>query len=412
MEPALSAVRGFFPLDEQLDLDRSELTPHAQESLVRLASWVPFGPAADLLEGLLGVRVSKSSARRHTLAAGEAGLQDWEEQTAALQQRLPEAASGASQQVMSADGAMVPLVGGGWAEVKTLVMGEVKENRRREKQVENLSYCSRLTDVAGFEQATLLEVHRRGLEQASAVAAVADGADWLQGFIDYHRADAVRILDFAHAAEYVQAIGEAVREAGYRLPANWLEGVLHRLKHDGPERVLLHLARLCQRCATPEVRGKWQYLLPRHSQMQYPLYQAAGWPIGSGMVESANKLVVQARLKGAGMHWKPDHVNPMLLLRNAVCNDRWNETWQARGKQAALRRQQKREHQRRVRLQQVAHQLVLLVLPFMHGVVSQQVPARPPTAPASKGRTEAQYRWGRRPVSPRGALLKAGFAKV
>jgi hypothetical protein len=223
MEPAQRVGRGFFPLDEQSDLDRSELTPHAQESLVRLASWVPFGPAAELLEGLLGVRVSKSSARRFTLEAGEAGLQEWEEQTATLQQQVAEAPAGANQQVMSADGAMVPLVGGEWAEVKTLVMGEIKENPQGEKQVENLSYCSRLTDVAGFEQATLLEMHRRGLEHASVVAAVADGADRLQGFSEYHRADAVRILDFAHAAEYVQAIGQAVRESGHRLPAGWLE---------------------------------------------------------------------------------------------------------------------------------------------------------------------------------------------
>jgi hypothetical protein len=35
--------------------------------------------------------------------------------------------------------------------------------------------------------------------------------------------------------------------------------------------------------------------------MQYPMYQEAGWPIGSGSVESANKVVVEARLKGAGM---------------------------------------------------------------------------------------------------------------
>ncbi|MSP14427.1 MAG: hypothetical protein EXR62_15925, partial [Chloroflexi bacterium] len=40
-----------------------------------------------------------------------------------------------------------------------------------------------------------------------------------------------------------------------------------------------------------------------------------------------NKLVVQARLKGAGMHWARQHVNPMLALRNVVCNDRWEEAW-------------------------------------------------------------------------------------
>jgi len=143
----------------------------------------------------------------------------------------------------------------------------------------------------------------------------------------------VRVLDFAHAAEYVSAIEDAVRQAGRRLPKRWLEGVLHRLKYEGSERVLSHLGFLCQRCDDPEVSKKLQYLSQRGAHMQYPSYQAAGWPIGSGLVENANKLVVEARLKGAGMHWKRENVNPLLILRNAVCNDRWRETWQQRMKQ-------------------------------------------------------------------------------
>ena len=52
-----------------------------------------------------------------------------------------------------------------------------------------------------------------------------------------------------------------------------------------------------------------------------------GYPIGSGAVESANKLVVEARLKGSGMHWARDHVNLMVALRTIVCSDRWEEAW-------------------------------------------------------------------------------------
>ena len=61
--------------------------------------------------------------------------------------------------------------------------------------------------------------------------------------------------------------------------------------------------------------------------MQYPTFRDQGWPIGSGMVESANKNVVEARLKGTGMHWERSHVNPLLALRTAVCNERWQELW-------------------------------------------------------------------------------------
>jgi hypothetical protein len=150
--------------------------------------------------------------------------------------------------------------------------------------------------------------------------------EWLQGLVDYHRADAVRILDFAHAAEYINEIGQAVRTAGGRLPATWLEGVLHRLKHQGPQRVLTHLTWLAARYPGSGVQEKLTYLQKREAHMQYPAYREAGWPIGSGSVESANKLVVEARLKGAGMRWGRQNVNPMLVLRNTVCNRQWDET--------------------------------------------------------------------------------------
>jgi hypothetical protein len=162
-------------------------------------------------------------------------------------------------------------------------------------------YFSRLSDATHFAQAALVETHRRGLEKATEVAAVQDGAEWLQGLVDYHRADAVRILDFPHAAEYINEIGEAVRAAGGRLPAGWLTGVLHRLKAEGPARVLKHLAWLAARFPSALIQENLSYLQKREAHMQYPSYQQAGWPIGSGSVESANKLVVEARLKGAGM---------------------------------------------------------------------------------------------------------------
>lgn len=40
------------------------------------------------------------------------------------------------------------------------------------------------------------------------------------------------------------------------------------------------------------------------------------------MVESGNKPVVEARLKGVGMHWRRENLNPLLGLRNIVWNDR------------------------------------------------------------------------------------------
>ena len=75
-----------------------------------------------------------------------------------------------------------------------------------------------------------------------------------------------------------------------------------------------------------EMREPLLYLEKREAHLNYPDFTQSGWPIGSGSVESANKVGVQARMKGSGMHWKRENVNPMLCLRNALCSDRWEES--------------------------------------------------------------------------------------
>jgi alpha/beta superfamily hydrolase len=91
------------------------LTPWLQASLVRLGSWMPVAHAARELGWLSrapgGALVSESVAARLTEAAGAASVA---EQTAAseeLERRpTPEPAGPATLQV-SADGAMISLVG-------------------------------------------------------------------------------------------------------------------------------------------------------------------------------------------------------------------------------------------------------------------------------------------------------------
>jgi hypothetical protein len=319
---------GFSPLDEELDLGNTGLTPQAEEGLVRLSTWLPFGRAAELLAALTGVQVSRGRARRRTQAAGVAYEAVQTEEADAIRRTLPEAPPGAEHQVISADGAFVPLRHGVWAEVKMLAIGDVQAGPDGEAGTGHLSYFARLAEAETFAQLALVETHRRGLERAPAVCAVTDGAEWLQGFVEEHRPDAVRILDFPHAAGDVSQIGQAVTQAGTDLPPTWLDEQLHTLKHEGPDAVLATLRRLAARHPQlEEVGTALAYLQKREEQMQYPRYQAAGWPIGSGIVESANKLVMQVRLKGAGMHWSEVSVNPMLALRTAACSDRWEEAW-------------------------------------------------------------------------------------
>src|SRR5205823_31094 len=254
-----------------------------------------------------------------------------------------------------------------------------------------------------FSQQALVELHRRGVEQADAVCAVTDGAEWLQGFTDDHCPKAIRILDFAHAAEYVSAIGQLATEAGSELSPNWLEEQLHSLKHEGPEPVLAQLRTLqVQHPSVALLSEKLAYLEKREAHMQYPTYQEAGWPIGSGMVESANKLIVEARLKGAGMHWEPAHVNPMLALRTAVCSERWDEAWQEIIHQQRSHRHMQRRQVALTRLRSAPTSLMRLLLRFYPSPPKVETPsarlAHPAATLPGSSRPSSFHPWKRTPA--------------
>lgn len=332
MRCARAVRRGFFPLDEELQLLAGHYTPTLYEGMTRLSTWMPFARAVKEMGYFRHTQVTEATVRRQTEAAGAAYVAVQEQAVAQLERATPPAPQGPEQQFLSVDGAFVPLVGGEWAEVKTMVIGEVE----RPKQVKDelviqtraLSYFSRLTDSTTFQRLALVETHRRGVETAGAVGAVTDGAEWCQSFVDFHRSDAVRILDFPHAGEHLAQIGQAVFGEGTAATETWFTQQLHRLKHDGPAAVLAEVRQLAEAHADwPEVIEPVAYLEKREAHMQYPTFQAAGWPIGDGAVESGNKLVVEARLKGSGMHWARRHVDPLLALRNLACNDRWEEGW-------------------------------------------------------------------------------------
>ncbi len=190
-----------------------------------------------------------------------------------------------------------------------------------EPHTTQLSYFSRLTDADTFQRLAWVETHRRGVTGAADVCGVVDGADWCQGFLDWHCRDAVRILDFAHAAEYVAKAARAAWGPATPALASWLGRWLHQLEHGDPAAVLAALEAL----PSVAVMGPagvehpretaLQYLTKRRAQIDYATFLAARYPIGSGPVESANKVVMEARLKGSGMHSARPNVNPMLALR-------------------------------------------------------------------------------------------------
>ncbi|HWE64029.1 MAG TPA: hypothetical protein VHB98_20125 [Chloroflexota bacterium] len=367
------ATGGFSPLDEELGLlPQVTLTPTLVESVVRLGSWIPFTQTPTLLAHFVHTQVSEATVTRLTERAGAAYEAVQEAQYAQLQQDAGPLVQGPPLQQVSVDGAMVPLVHKQWVEAKTVAIGTVQPPRHQADgtvaiHTSDLSYFSRVADCHDFTEKATIETMRRGTLTAGTVCGVVDGAVWEQGFLDVQCPAAVRILDWPHGVGYLANVAQALYGVDTNENHAWLAAQRQTLLHGDPQ-VVLHKLRGLQEELTLQagegppppalavITESLEYLDKRAEQIRYAAFRALGYPIGSGAVESANKLVVEARLKGAGMHWAPAHVNPLLALRGMACSDRWEEGWPQLVTQwrAQARTQTRERRQRRQAARQAA----------------------------------------------------------
>lgn len=348
MDAARTVEPGFFPLDEELALGPGWFSPTLQQALVLLGAAVPFRQVVPALALLGRVTISGSTVRRLTEQAGAALVAVEDAAVTAIERTLPRTPVGAARQQVSVDGVMVPLRGGEWREAKTMVVGALSHTHPG--KAEALSYVSRIQDLEQFTRLATGELHRRGSYAAALVVGVVDGAPWCQSFFDHHLPRAIRVLDFPHAVEHLSRASQACFGLGSAQASDWLGVQAHTLRHGDPQKVIDAVAALPVETAPDpvlagSVRNKVQtYLQTRLPQLAYAAFAAQDLPIGSGIVESANKLVVEGRLKGAGMHWAAQNADSMLALRCALGGQRWDDAWQqlSHQRRAAARRSRPR----------------------------------------------------------------------
>lgn len=67
----------------------------------------------------------------------------------------------------------------------------------------------------------------------------------------------------------------------------------------------------CENCVNLD-----HYICTNQEHINYPEYESKGYFIGSGAIESGNKVVLQKRLKQAGMRWEPETAQYILTLKS------------------------------------------------------------------------------------------------
>jgi Uncharacterised protein family (UPF0236) len=283
--------------------------------------------AARVLEHY-GFEVSVSAVRETTLRHAQRASKKLEEHYEKPFRLLP--AVGAEQVIAEADGTMICTVAPG------------KRNGKRPRDWKEIRLSA--AQAQGQEQtvyaatfSSVEEVGRRwghcarsvGWGLNSEIHALGDGAEWIRlQTKEVFGPQGKFTCDFFHVSEYLGAAAQSCRASA---PDQWRRTQQARLKRGASEKVIEALAEHLEPASTPDedapVRNGHRYLTNRTDCLDYPRALKLGLPIGSGMIESGHRHVLQARLKKAGTAWLIEHADRMANLRVLRANGQWLSLW-------------------------------------------------------------------------------------
>jgi hypothetical protein len=335
--------QGFAPLEAALGVAPGRKQFDMQQAAAKLAAEVPYETAQELFLELTGVGLSSACMHELTnsVAAG-VGVLAVAPSPEEIAAKIAQVAQGRHWRpivVLAIDGADVPTRPeaakarrpgrkkhrakrahwqGQWREAKGFRFYLVDDDRI----VHLLSWHQIQDDEELF--AALRQVKEAGLipEEQVRLCVVADGAHWIWNGVQQLFPTAQEILDYYHCAEHIHTVAEVQYGEQPQRALEWVEATMARLFAGEVEGVIWGLQRM--RPATPEAAAAIDdlitYLQNNRTRIHYSSQRRAGYPLGSGGIESANKFICHVRLKRSGAWWYVANSNHMLALRCAKYN--------------------------------------------------------------------------------------------
>jgi hypothetical protein len=250
------------------------------------------------------------------------------------------------QASISTDGGFVHIRGQGYKEVKLVTISSVRPKKETEKgaypdgrrykpyepqmMLEKHSYQTGWWNANKMGEHQYLEGLRRNLRDCPRVSSANDGAKWIERITRENFPNVTQIVDWFHATEKMWHIGkqtiadkqERVKWVTQRLDELWL-GHLPAVNSE------LEKVDTSQAMDSGDIEMCIRYFQRQQKRMKYHQYRIAGYPIGSGAVESGINNVVHHRMKRQGRGWHPDNVNPMLAALSELHSGRFEKSWAA-----------------------------------------------------------------------------------
>lgn len=347
--PACPAQRrGLIPKDHDLDVVGTSFSPGLRRLMARVGAQEAFATASRDLAELAGVVVpSKTIERSAEGAGGAAEAANQAERAAILAGRVQPIAA-ASRLYVAMDGTGVPAVPkdtegrpgkgpDGRAHTREAKLGCVFTQTHFDEEgwpvrdPDSTTYIGAIEPVEQFGPRLHTEAVRRGLQHATTVIVLGDGAPWIWNRANEDFSGAVQIVDLYHAREHLALVARLAFGSGSEAGTTWLAARRDDLDAGDIEVIVGEIRQLARR--HPKMRQKLrqeaEYFDTNKLRMCYKHFRARGFFVGSGVIEAGCKTLIGQRLKQSGMRWTVAGANAVIALRCRLLSHRWDELWRA-----------------------------------------------------------------------------------
>lgn len=340
----LHGVKSIFPLDSYLGLSGLpfKITPAA---MLKIAYWAQnqssYQRAEDAIAEVMHIKINDDTVRQVTNYVGSLVFRNDCKSADAAFSLLGNSRLGVKKKskhtlYIQTDGAALNTRlknedGSTWRENK---LGEVFSTDNiyywtnhkgiSQHMINKKEYISYIGSVSDFKKHLLACALRNGYGYYQNTVVLSDGATWIRNMVEECFPDAQQILDFFHLSENVHTYAKYLFKMDESKYKPWAKNICELLRTSQYQSVLRKLDAYEDKKPNGCPVNLYGYILNNINNIDYATYEKKGYFIGSGAIESGNKIILQDRLKRAGMRWNTQTAQAMLTLKTKAESGLWH----------------------------------------------------------------------------------------
>ncbi len=348
--------RGQFPIDVELDVENTELSPSVRRMLATVGQQAAFDQGRQQIELLAGLSVTTKAVERTAEAIGaDIEIRQQGELAQALQMTLP-IPLGPRIPILyvEMDGTGVPVVGketkgragkqhGQPAHTREVKLGcvftqtTVNEEGYPVRDEDSTTYVGAIETAEEFGRRLYAEAWRRGWWRAEKKVVLGDGAEWVWNQADVHFPEATQIVDLYHAREHLGVVAGQLYPDDIPAQRRWRMVKQNKLDQGQIENLVvsLHALERSHPGLAETLQREANYFEQNKERMRYPEFRKQGFFVGSGVVEAGCKTII-GRLKQSGMFWTVRGANAIIALRCSQLSGKFEDYWESRRARISL----------------------------------------------------------------------------